>query len=112
MKILLIGGTAFTGPYVARLLVQKGHEVTLFTRGNKEVNLPPEVKRLTGDRQKLVSFLSDFNKFSPDIVLDMIPMRQEDARNFMLAFKEICERVVGLSSIDVYLALVALSTLS
>jgi len=104
MRILLIGGTKFVGPYVTRLLVQEGHEVTLLTRGKANVDLPPDVKRLVGDRRDLSLFLDEFKQLSPDVVLDMIPMRQEDARSLMHTFRGIGGRVIGLSSIDVYLA--------
>jgi NAD dependent epimerase/dehydratase family len=36
-KVLMMGGTRFIGLYLARQLVQEGHEVTLFTRGKSEV---------------------------------------------------------------------------
>ena len=36
-KILLMGGTRFIGQYLARQLVEEGHDVTLFTRGKKPI---------------------------------------------------------------------------
>ena len=104
MRILVIGGTAFVGPPTIQLLVEQGHEVTLFNRGTKEATLPAEVQRIVGDRRDLPSFASQFKSLSPDVVLDMIPMRQVDARDLMQTCKGLCGRVIGLSSIDVYLA--------
>jgi nucleoside-diphosphate-sugar epimerase len=36
MRILLVGGTGFIGPYVAKELEDRGHHVTLFHRGQHE----------------------------------------------------------------------------
>ena len=35
-KVLMMGGTRFIGLYLARQLVEAGHEVTLFTRGKAD----------------------------------------------------------------------------
>ena len=104
MRILVIGGTSFVGPYTVRVLVERGHDVTIFTRGNKEAKLPSAVKRIKGDRQDIASFKEDFECIAPDVVVDMIPFRQADARSLMETMSGICPRVVGLSSIDVYVA--------
>ena len=36
-KILMMGGTRFIGLYLARQLVEEGHDVTLYTRGKSEI---------------------------------------------------------------------------
>ncbi len=38
MRILLLGGTGFIGPFVARRLSAEGHEVTLFHRGQTQAS--------------------------------------------------------------------------
>ncbi len=48
MRILVIGGTRFIGVYLTRLLVEQGHDVTLFNRGNHPA--PPGVQQIVGDR--------------------------------------------------------------
>lgn len=37
LQILMLGGTRFIGVYLARMLVDAGHDVTLLTRGKKPV---------------------------------------------------------------------------
>ena len=49
MRILIMGGTRFIGIYLTKQLVEQGHEVVLFNRGNK----PAPVEGITeihGDR--------------------------------------------------------------
>ena len=48
--LLVLGGTGFIGPHLVRLAVERGHQVTIFTRGRKDVALPTGVERLLGDR--------------------------------------------------------------
>lgn len=50
MTVLILGGTGFIGPHLVRRLVERGHRVTIFTRGRRDGGLPPGVERLVGDR--------------------------------------------------------------
>ncbi len=57
LKILVLGGTAFTGPQLVRLAVDAGHTVTIFNRGKTEARIggiPDSVERLVGDRDPKV----------------------------------------------------------
>jgi 2'-hydroxyisoflavone reductase len=51
VKLLILGGTKFLGRATAEeALFARAHEVTLFTRGETNPDLFPEVERLRGDR--------------------------------------------------------------
>jgi 2'-hydroxyisoflavone reductase len=50
MKVLVLGGTRFIGRHIVDALSAAGHEVTVFTRGRSEDDLPSAVERLRGDR--------------------------------------------------------------
>jgi 2'-hydroxyisoflavone reductase len=50
MDLLILGGTGFIGPHIVRYALDRGHRVTIFTRGRREADLPAEVTRLVGDR--------------------------------------------------------------
>jgi 2'-hydroxyisoflavone reductase len=50
LRILILGGTGFTGPFQVHYAVQRGHHVTVLNRGRRQVDLPPGVEHLVGDR--------------------------------------------------------------
>ncbi|MEW6734837.1 MAG: NAD-dependent epimerase/dehydratase family protein [Acidobacteriota bacterium] len=102
MKILLIGGTKFIGPYVVRRLVELGHQVTIFHRGHTQADLPTGVERVYGGRKDLYSFRDQFAQLSIEVVLDMIAYTEADAKLLSATFNGIVERVVVVSSMDVY----------
>lgn len=52
MKLLLIGGTRFLGRHVVAAALARGHQVTLFHRGQTEPGLYPECERILGDRDR------------------------------------------------------------
>lgn len=51
LRILILGGTGFTGPHQVRYALARGHQVTLFNRGRRAVEWPGEVEELVGDRE-------------------------------------------------------------
>src|SRR5260370_2975355 len=51
LRILILGGTGFTGPYQVRYALGRGHKVTTFNRGKTHPReLPAQVEQLVGDR--------------------------------------------------------------
>jgi 2'-hydroxyisoflavone reductase len=50
MRLLILGGTVFLGRHVAEQALGRGHEVTLFTRGQTNSELFPGAEHLVGDR--------------------------------------------------------------
>lgn len=51
LRILILGGTGFTGPHQVRYALARGHKITLFNRGKKpKREWPGEVEELHGDR--------------------------------------------------------------
>ncbi len=104
MQILIIGGTRFIGPHVVRHLSDAGHEITLFHRGQTKAGLPAGVKHILGDRQRLTDFVGEFERLAPQVVLDMIPFNERHAQTVVSTFRGIAQRVVAISSQDVYRA--------
>lgn len=49
LKILFLGGTGMLGPHVVRMLIDRGHEVTLFNRGRRD-EMFPDLEFIEGNR--------------------------------------------------------------
>ncbi len=114
MRVLIIGGTGFVGPHIVRRLHDLGHEVTVVHRGRTEADLPQEIRHLhvhpdpAGSRASLHELRPEFERLTPHVVLDMVPVTEGDARAVMSTFRGLAGRVVAISSQDVYRAYGAL----
>jgi len=104
VKILVIGGTRFIGPVVARKLLARGHEVTLFHRGQTDLDPPLEVRHVYGDRRALAERASELEALRAEVVLDTTLRTEDEARSTVEAFGGRVRSLVALSSIDVYRA--------
>ena len=67
LKILILGGTGFIGPYQVQYALDRGHALTLFNRGKTNPGLFPNVERLTGDR---ANDLASLENREWDVVID------------------------------------------
>ena len=104
MRALLIGGTKFIGPHVVRRLVDLGHDVTVYHRGESEAELPAGVRHVRRPEAAMPvrEFPAELFDPAPDIAIHMIPMGEEDARAALDAFRGRVRRAIWLSSGDVY----------
>jgi 2'-hydroxyisoflavone reductase len=99
MKLLILGGTVFLGRHIVEYALERGHEVTIFTRGQRNPDLFPEVERLRGDRDGDLGLLEGRRW---DAVIDTSGYfpRVVRASAEMLADK--AERYVFISTISVF----------
>jgi nucleoside-diphosphate-sugar epimerase len=109
MRILVIGGTSFIGPAVINRLSEQGHDITIFHRGQTEADLPSTIRHIhAGEGQFPVTFspdaINEFRRFAPDVVLHMVLLGEQDARETVNTFKGMARRLVMISSQDVYQA--------
>jgi nucleoside-diphosphate-sugar epimerase len=104
MRILLIGGTGFIGPFLAHELERRGHTVAVFHRGKSAPAVPVNVPHLIGDRNDLRAHATELHRFAPDVVVDLVLSSAAQAATLMQVFRGVARRVVVLSSIDVYRA--------
>lgn len=57
MKLLILGGTVFLGRHLVEAALSRGHEVTLFNRGQRNPDLFPQLEKLRGNRDGDLSAL-------------------------------------------------------
>jgi nucleoside-diphosphate-sugar epimerase len=102
MRVLAIGGTGFIGRHIVRLLVDAGQQIAVFHRGETKVEFPAAVTTISGDRLAFAESLPEFERFSPEVVLDVVPYTEQQALDLVQTFANRAKRLVVLSSIDVY----------
>jgi len=97
-RLLILGGTGFIGPSMVRYAVERGHEVTIFTRGRTEADIP-DVEHLIGDR---TGDLSALEGHTWDVILDN---NARDYRWVQLStdlLRDSAEHYLFVSSISAY----------
>ena len=103
MRVLILGGTRFVGPFVVRELDHAGHDVTIFHSGANEAALPPTVRHVHGRFEELERHADALRALAPDVVLDMVPYTRPDVERIH-TFAGDVNRAVVVSSMDVYRA--------
>ncbi len=100
LRILILGGTGFTGPYQVRYALSRGHKVTTFNRGKTHPGeLPSEVEQLIGDRNGQLDALKG-RKW--DVAIDNPTTLPAWVRGAAEILKGNVERYVFTSTISVY----------
>jgi 2'-hydroxyisoflavone reductase len=78
MNILILGGLSFLGRHLVEQGLERGHRITVFTRGQHNPDAYPEVEKLRGDRDGDLSALEgrrwdvaiDTSGYVPRVVRD------------------------------------------
>jgi len=104
MKVLVIGGTGFISYFVVEELLSRGHEVTIFHRGEHEAEHSQEVRHIHGNRKELLRYKNLLLDENFDAVADIIPMNDEDSKQVIEVFRGAIKASVHISSMDVYRA--------
>jgi 2'-hydroxyisoflavone reductase len=99
LRILILGGTGFIGPYQVRYAVSRGHEVTVFNRGRRQADLPSTVKHLQGDRNGQLDALKGQTW---DVVIDNPTSLPKWVRDAATILKGNVKQYVFISTISVY----------
>lgn len=98
-RLLLLGGTGFIGPHMVRYAVERGHEVTIFTRGRSQVDLPDGVEHLIGDRNDDHTALEGREW---DVVLDNNAQDYRWVQKSTELLADAAEQYIFVSSISAY----------
>jgi 2'-hydroxyisoflavone reductase len=99
VRILIIGGTAFMGRYIAESAIEAGHDVTLFNRGRTGPGLFPQATHLVGDRNVDLSALADG---SWDATVDMCGYFPRQVHSLADVLAGRAGRYVFISSVSAY----------
>ena len=99
MKILILGGTKFLGRALVDAALERGHEVTLFNRGQTNPDLYPEVKRIQGDRD---GGLDALDGGSWDAVIDTCGYVPRLVKNSAEKLADKLKHYTFISTISVY----------
>ena len=99
MRLLVLGGTKFLGRATVDAALARGHEVTLFNRGQTNPELFPDVEKIRGDRTEDLGALAGREW---DAALDMATFLPRVVRLSVEALRGRVSRYVYVSSISAY----------
>ena len=103
LRILVLGGTGFSGPHLVERALERGHTVTTFSRGRTDppvhAQLFRDVEQLIGDR---ATDLSALRTGTWDAVIDNSGFRESWTRESAELLRERADRYVYTSSTGVY----------
>jgi len=95
-----MGGTRFIGVYLTQILLDQGHEVVLFNRGNKPI--PAGVTQIKGDRTQPTQ-LEKLSAETFDAIFDNNGRELSDTQPLTKIFKDRVKHFIYVSSAGVYL---------
>ncbi|MGF1460895.1 MAG: NAD-dependent epimerase/dehydratase family protein [Leptolyngbyaceae cyanobacterium] len=101
MRVLVMGGTRFVGVYLTKLLVNQGHEVVLFNRGNKPAPVET-VKTICGDRKDADQLKAALSNEKFDAIFDNNGRELSDTQPLVELFGDQVQHLVYVSSAGVY----------
>jgi nucleoside-diphosphate-sugar epimerase len=103
MRILIMGGTRFIGVYLTQLLVEQGHEVVLFNRGNRPAPSVQGVGQIIGDRTDATQLKAKLSQEQFDVIFDNNGRELADTQPLAEIFLHRVQHFVYMSSAGVYL---------
>ncbi|MFD2445669.1 NAD-dependent epimerase/dehydratase family protein [Bacillus sp. CGMCC 1.16607] len=101
-QVLVLGGTKFFGKKLVQLLLEKGAEVTIATRGKESDEFGHKVKRLMIDRENKASLEQSFQDQSWDVVYDQSCYSPQEALDTVQALNGKVKRYIFTSTMAVY----------
>jgi len=102
MRILIMGGTRFIGVYLTQMLVEQGHEVVLFNRGNRPAPTSG-VRQIQGDRTHADEIKEKLSSEHFDAIFDNNGRELTDTQPLTEIFQDRVQHFVYMSSAGVYL---------
>ena len=100
MKIGIVGGTGNISTSFVKLLLQQGHEVACFNRGQSG-EVPAGARVIRGDRAQRAEFEAAMQRERFDAAIDMIGYNADDAASSIRAFRGV-KHFVQCSTVCTY----------
>jgi nucleoside-diphosphate-sugar epimerase len=100
MRILFIGGTGNISADCAALLHQRGHQITVLTRGRSEV--PPQFRKVLADRKDPASMRQALQGPPHDVVLNFLGYELPEVQADWELFQDSIRQYIFISSATVY----------
>lgn len=100
MNVLVLGGTRFFGIPMVKDLLEKGHKVTIATRGNANDDFGNKVNRIIVERTNAESMKEAFTGKHFDVVIDKIAYCSNDIQYAMDSIS--FDKYIYMSSTSVY----------
>jgi len=99
LRLLVLGGTRFVGRALVEVAVARGHQVTIFNRGQTNPELFPTVEKIRGDRTQ---GLSPLQGRTWDVVVDAAAYFPRAVQLSVDALRDSVGRYLFVSSVSVY----------
>ena len=100
MNVLVLGGTRFFGIPMVKDLLERGHKVTIATRGNANDDFGNKVNRIIVERTNAESMKEAFTGKHFDVVIDKIAYCSNDIQYAMDSIN--FDKYIYMSSTSVY----------
>jgi nucleoside-diphosphate-sugar epimerase len=102
--ILIIGGSGFIGRHLVPML-QGDYRIIILHRGSQALPSTFNVEEeIIAERSDLHLHRQALSRLKPEIVIDLIPYFAQDAWDVVQIFSGMAQKVIALSSADVYQA--------
>ncbi len=100
MKILIVGGTRYFGINMTNDLIEKGHDITIATRGKAKDRFGDRVSRTVFDRLDEDSIITAFQGKYYDVIIDKIAYSSNDIKHLLDHVR--CDKYILMSTSSVY----------
>jgi len=101
MKIAVLGGTRFIGPFIVRKLVRLGHQVEVYHRGTTPCEFSDAVRHVTTDRHIKGQTAAALRENRPNAIIDMCGFQSHELEEAVGAGLQL-QHYVFCSSTAVY----------
>lgn len=101
-RVLVLGGTMFFGKRLVQLLLDKGYDVTIATRGITPDPFGDQVERIQLDRARQESVFKGLENKKWDIIYDQTAYSPNEVKDVLDAVGNNCKHYVFTSTMAVY----------